>query len=242
MAEAYRHLAGGGNLYHPPLPHLGVDVRTAGDRATGQDFEGEMPIRHPDHPYNPLAYKHENLAIVPPGERSLNQYKVGVWDERIFPHVGIHADDIQLGRGTVVNHAEGPRHDEGTIITHHSGQRVRYTTDPATGLYVYRGLVQDTHEKDPPMWGSTNYHKGVDRSDYWHTPHPVTQLAESNPPRRPAAYSIDNQQFYKPLPDNVKGRGGEYHAHLLGTKGSRGWGGPRSAGTALADHRRHIPH
>ena len=225
MAESYKYLANGGNLYHPPLPTAGVLVDPHTNLPVGQDFPPEIPIRHPDHPYNPLVYKHQNRAVPKPGEESLQNYKVSVWDERTFRHIGLHPDSFAHGYTDGRSEALA----DSVITTHHSGEQVRYKIDPTTGMYVYRGMINPPSWLDAPTWGNENYRKQTDRSNYWESPLPVTGLAESNPPRAPVPYEIHNQLFYKPLPDNLN------RTHLAALTDSDK-GAPRRAGTARYDH------
>ena len=228
MAESYKYLSGGGNLYNPPHPTNGVRVAPHTNDPYGEDFPPEVPIRHPDYPYNPLVYKNENRAILKPGERSLNDYKCAVWDENTYKHMGVHPDSLTFS----ANHqTEGQRYEvirDSEVVTHHSGQRVRYTVDPVTGMYVYRGNVYDQHVKDPPMWGSKNYYHTIDRSDYYHAPDPVTPLHLSNPEVKPAEYTIDQARLHRPLPDNFTA----YHRSEL-THQDRA---PSHLGRARYDH------
>lgn len=217
MAESYRYLSGGGNLYSPPLPDLGVPVDSEGVAPVGLEFGEELPVRYPALPDEPLPYKHENMAITKPGEQSLQDHKVAVWDENTYKHIGVPSHSLQFGAAHPTTAHRQSFHSDEAIIEHHSGQRVRYTTDPATGLFVYRGFVYDQHVKDPPLWGSKNYEKAVDRSDYWTSPLPVTSLAESNPTNRPRKYNIEKAHLHKPLPDNFTSS----HAHFL-TDGENG--------------------
>ena len=197
--ETYRFLAGGKDIYLPPAPTTGVVTDPHRNLKVGQNFPPEIPIRHPDHLYNPMAQKaYQNRAILRPGEQSLNNHKVDVWDERLYKHMGLHPDSLTRGLTSKRDEAL----TDTAIVTHHSGQQVRYRIDPATGLYVYRGYVNPTHELDAPTWGNKNYYHRVDRSDYFATPPPVTPLSESNPVHRPVQYGINAAKFHKPLPDN----------------------------------------
>ena len=44
MAESYKYLSGGGNLYNPPLPSNGVRVAPHMNNPYGKDFPPEVPI------------------------------------------------------------------------------------------------------------------------------------------------------------------------------------------------------
>ena len=223
--ETYRYLSNGHGLYLPPTPAAGVVVAPHQNLPVGQNFPPEVPIRHPEYPNSPLPQKaYQNRSILRPGEQSLDNYKVDVWDERIYKHVGVNRDSQALGYTPGRDEVLG----DTAVITHHSGQQVRYKIDQATGLYVFRGYVNPTHRLDAPTWGNKNYYHQIDRSDFWETPPPLTQLSESNPPVRPVEYSIAGAQFYKPLPD-------QFNAHHMIALTDQDKSDPTRAGTALTN-------
>ena len=199
----YRHLTKGQNLYCPPTPATGVPILVHQNLEVGQDVPSVPPARHPDFPSNPLAYVDQNRRILVPGEQSLHEHHVNVWDELTPKHIGVAPDTLTFSRN---HHTTGQRteYNDAEVMTHHSGQRVRYKIDPVSGMYLYRGYVYEPHFKDPPMLGSANYVTSVDRggANMYQAPHPTTQLDESNPRKAPAPYNVDNAQLWKPLPDN----------------------------------------
>ena len=159
-----------------------------------------MPIARNPIPDRPEVYPYQNKNLLKPGTRSLQDYKVAVWDENTYRHSGIPFNSASWSGRHVTEGQKREIYSDDAILTHHTGQKVRYTTDPATGLMVYRGYLYDQHVKDPPLWGHANYPKIVDRSDYWKSPQPITPLHQSNPPVYPAAYNVDWAVLHKPLP------------------------------------------
>ena len=209
MAEAFRYITNGGGLYSVPLPNEGVEMASHKNLPIGQDFGQKGPrveVRHPVYPSNPLANDaSENKALLKPGQQSLSTYKVPVYDEQVYKHTGIHPDSLSLGitqgRDEVLN--------ETTTLTHHSGARARYKMDVATGMYAYRGLVEDSNGNDSswvnppyPHNGNLKYTTSQDRSDYWVAPTPTTSIQDSKRPRKPTPYTIDHVKFFRPHPDN----------------------------------------
>ena len=207
MAETYKHLDSG--LHQPPAPVTSF-VDDPEPTTYGIDFPNQEP--RPEN-YKPVAnYPYEQVEkTAQVGEFSLNKYQNLPVPPEDYPiHSAINPAEL-YSRATTYN-AKNELADTETV-THHTGQQVHYKYDPATGLYVYRGLVFPRHEKDvpfdekQPIGNDMKYFHRLDRSDYYDAP-----LATSVGTTKDAipSYSIHNARFYKPIPKQFDGGGDDY--------------------------------
>ena len=221
MAETYKHLDSA--LHQPPVPAQSYAAPMP-SMAYGADFPDQPPRPEND---KPGVYQYEQEDQTPrPGAQSLHDYPVPVLPEDYHEHYAVHPE--HLYSYTPTHNAKNELTDS-EIVTHHTGQQVRYKYQPETGMYVYRGLVYPTHEKDVPLktledekapiGNDMKYVRRADRSDYYDAPTPETQVPAVQY-SKPAHYSIHSARFYKPLPKQFDGGYSDYAQAAAPTLGN----------------------
>lgn len=219
MAEVYKFLQS--DLHQPPVPTASF-VEDGPNDVYGLN---SLPMRSRPMQTTPkvVNYPFEQVEQTPKvGERSLTEYQnLPVRPEEYEMHQAIPPSEL-----LALNPAFDAKNElnDTEIVTHHTGQQVRYKFDPVSGMYVYRGLVYPSHKKDLPMdekgpiGNDMKYFRHVDRSDYYAAPAPTAMPGTKR--EEPESYQIHDARFYRPLPNHFDGKHNDYRQTGAATIGN----------------------